>query len=826
MDRTTSETLTVRDAEPGGTPPERSLQMSEPARDKPEPAKPAKPATPADPQAGSTRSGPAPGAAGARADAADAGAAIGAAGAPAGDRADEPAGARTDEPAGDRTGDSAGDAGAGAGSTPVRPSDVGPLLSQLKARVSDLTALQQQRKTRARIPASDPAGDGAPTAPLPAGDLEKRRASVDLLYRQASEFREAARREHEEAIKLRTRLAEQENRHEEAALQLEIQRQHLETERTEIDEQREMLVADIAAFEKQLAQQSRQAAATRRVVRLSRLGVQLRALAIALAAGGVASAAWLVLHAADEVQSVGRVRVQGPRDVAAYAAQLASVTEIAGEGAANRWQAAVLEGRVVVRPVDGDALEVALRGAGAVENESLLSGAIAACGEAIARSAADREADPAWRAWQARLAALDHQLQSVGAALAGLADNPAAGVDDADFQQARQRFEELREQGRAFSDEISAERAALLALQSQDSPRGVVTTEDFAQALVDDAVYAQDAQELEVHGNAYQAELLLAKVLVLEPLEQLRKTARGLRVAVGKQLELNPPLAVREGLERAAGEVDDLNKLLNQFAEAWQVRRHAIELLKPVESISELFEHQVAAFESISRVIKELERVSGVLATTVKKLGEGPDAGTRQSVIASLLRGEISRLTEAGEALAEAVQHVDTARNFKLDAADRQIRSLRMRMHDRQQRVQQQVQEAADRRAREQHAEKVRAHQARIAALDEQRDATIRAVVEQIEKLHELQQAASAATALAAKRELLEAERQRLAEQRARLADQEPRAATDRLELVALDHTPVAAQRRWRTAAGVGGCVLLAAWLMGAMLLSRGVAAK
>jgi hypothetical protein len=685
-----------------------------------------------------------------------------------------------------------------------------PVFRELEARVTDLT--------------TPPAGRDASAPDTPEErELQRRQAFIERLYRQASESRERALREQKRAAALSEQLAQRDSALEQAKLDLEIQSQQLDSDRQQITEQRELLSTDIEGFEQQLERLAQREAASRRVRRVGRFAIQLRAISIALIGGLAGGASWMVLHVGDDVTSFGRIHLSGrPERFESHLAGLMSLAPVAADDAVvERWRRAVASGRVTIQSeaATGDAI-LAVRGAGAVENEALISAAVDAYGQAV-RVVSGAQSDPRWQVWSAaseslaqRLGALRESLEMVERAQAGIPET-------ADWLDARTQFEALQQSAREVGEALATARGTLLALEAQDAPRGVVTTDDFAAALSNDPIYQQDSLEFDEHAKAYQSQLLLAQILIADPLSELQKTLIGLAATIAEQIELNPPLAARTLLEEMDSEVGDLQRLLQQFAGSLDSRRTALERLDPAGAVVAMFTLQSEAMDSAQRVSDEIGRVAALLRETVREMAAAPSAGTRETVISSVLRGEISRVDDDHRRLVEQIGKLDTQKNFELDAADRQVRSLRTRQRDRQERVRATLQEQVDAAAAGTHQNALSAARARVSELDEEREFTLRAIVDQLEVLREREATSRLITALDAQRDVLTGQISVLERQMADHSKQEPRPKVDRVELVGLSHEATEAKQHWRSAGVVGSVIFASCWLVSTLMLSR-----
>lgn len=563
--------------------------------------------------------------------------------------------------------------------------------------------------------------------------LMRRQAEVEKLCQQATQAREAAQRRQRELDALAERLRAREVELRDQTLQTELEREQLERQRAALAAEREQLDRLREQLERQPAAREQPTAREPRCWR--------RGLVLCGALGLIAAVGWLYVerpayrgYAELCISGAGELRGQG---LALHAGRLLGdelVDYWQGPPPAAAWLSARAEGRLSVEPrPDQRTLLLRVDTRDATLARTLLPAAVRAYGAWLAVEGADGAASrpAAENRWAEALNELRQRAAEIRARLAA-APGPttrAAVEDRVDATLARL--------GRV-GEELRARRSELVALQSQELPRGAVDPESFAQALADDAVYQEDLKELHAELRAYRTELAVALVLPVDPLRELRAAAQALAGVLVEQRDLQPPAEVRAVLESSLEELEDFNYFLAEFARTWEQQRETIERLKEVERIEELFHHQQQAVAAAERAVAESRRVISTLERRVEALTGRESAGTRALVVAAVLRGDLSTLAERVAALAEAAKATDPAANFRLDAHRRQLQALRTRLAERQAALRRTLQAAADRQAQSEHRQRERRLREQVSGLEQQRQELFDTLLAEFRRLRQL----------------------------------------------------------------------------------------
>lgn len=655
-------------------------------------------------------------------------------------------------------------------------------------------------------------------------EIEKRRASVDKLYQQATETRERAQSQQQEAAALLERAEAREAELRRESLQTEIDRERVQRDcATLVTEQEELarLQAEVERRadrypEAELPEEP--APAISAAPGIPRATLWRRGLALGGVAGLAAALVWFVVEQ-PRYRGLAEIRI---------ASQRGSSEQIAGEHAdwlmsdavadywqgpppVETWRAVGTAQRVWARPLPAsNSVRLALETADAGLAETLLPAAARAYCAYVEDLPLERFRCPRMIEWNERKAALSDELSRRRdrrrELQARLAEVPAS----LERKKVQEAFDKALDEFKQVVARLREQRAELLALQSQELPRGEVPAEAYQQGLAEDPLYQEDLKEFRSQASRYQTELVVSMVLLIDPLRELRESVQGLAATMVEQRDLRPPPDVRTLLEQCLAQVSDFDDQLAQFSQAWTRHREAIERLEASEQVVELLKLQQQVVDAVRELTEEARRVLGEVETGVEKLGAAGKAGTRALVVASALHGYLSRSTARVDALAQIAGMTDPSVNFRLDAHDRQVRALRARLGDRRQRVREMLQAEADRTAGAKHAEQERQLRERLGEAEQQRQTLMDAFVTNLERLRALDEQHQELRELSVE---LEAEEAAVTRLEARLAEQEterPESLRDRVELARADHEQIAGADRLRNA-GVAGAVTFAA---------------
>lgn len=424
--------------------------------------------------------------------------------------------------------------------------------------------------------------------------------------------------------------------------------------------------------------------------------------------------------------------------------------------------------------------------------------------------------------WSERRAALNEELARRRARRheleASLAETPAASERTA----AQAAFDETLDGFERVVEHLRGLRQELVALRSQAPPRGEVSAETYQRGLLEDAVYQQDLKEFTAEARQYRTELAVALTLLADPLEQLRDAVRDFKATMIEQRDLRPPPDVRTLLEQCLAEVGDLEHVVAELAAGWDGRRETVGRLRASEQVVELVGQQAQALEDATGLVADARRVVRGVRTRIVELNAEGDVGTRAIVVVNLLQRGLTGVTERIDLVAEAASQIDPATNFRLDAHDRQLRGLRSRLRDRQERIRQVLQAEADRVARAGRDEQERRLLASIDASDDRRQTLMDALVANLHRIRELDQHHQELREISAELRAEQGAIARLAERLEQLEAERPELRRDVVTLVDSRCEQIAGRHRIRNGALVGVATCAAVGLLCVLMFVRG----
>ncbi|HUU94902.1 MAG TPA: hypothetical protein VM487_04115 [Phycisphaerae bacterium] len=596
-------------------------------------------------------------------------------------------------------------------------------------------------------------------------DLNALQESIDPLRRQALEAEEEARRQRaeaeqearrqrDEATAIREQLEARDAESRQTALRLEVERQELEREQALLTRTRD----ELAQSREQAEQESeRVRAKIRERVRQLKLAEQsllaaparwwLRSGILATLVAAPTFVGWLAWDT-PRYRSSATLLIDSQRGPAtAVAAE--HVARILSPGRmestlrdpelAESWAAALADRRISVTPAeDRPALELAV-----TTPDSVVAGHLArAAAEGYRDQVNSAPAEPRPASFVAdlieRRASVEGELADWHAhrpasadALKDLADQPQRDNCQAQVQQLQADYVQV-------TQSLEAERQARESLLAQDTPRGNVAADAYEHALAADAVYQEDLKELEAEARKYLTELAIAMVLLVDPLAELRKAARSLATTLTEQKELKPPPTVLAVLEACGTQAETFDEESAEFTQAWERRRQALERWEMEDGVVGLVRQQEAAADVARRFLERARALVGQLGTHVEGLAGEGSSGTREIVVAAVLRADLGRLSQRLATLTEATAATDVTVNFRLNAHDRQLRGIRTRLQTRREAICRQMDEQADRQASSRHTERLAELANTVGELEQQREDLLLGLVGKLEELRSL----------------------------------------------------------------------------------------
>jgi hypothetical protein len=443
---------------------------------------------------------------------------------------------------------------------------------------------------------------------------------------------------------------------------------------------------------------------------------RLRAAVLAGAAGLAAGLAWFVSHP-PTYRASARIEIvsENPAlaDVAAaHRAQLLDphlLDALPGEtGLAPAWLAASEDGRVTARAADGEPVLWLRATAGDPGSaRRLVVAACTAYTQRLQTEHRDPGLPPRYRELVLQRERLETTLQSLrqrrATNKAALATMPALPERSAVSAAADQLEAALMEVTTAL-DQQRAELAAVVALEL---PRGTVDPAQVEQTLAQDTIYREDQQEFRAAALQYRTELAVALLQLDEPGKAIQKALAQLAASLEEQHALEPPPDVAAVLDDSRASVSAAQAGFAAFVTQWVAGQETVQKAGPGDEVAALVAQQGTLADVARRAAADIVALVDQVGARIEELSGGGDGSTRRVVVAAVLRADHDALKAAAELFSTAAGKTALADNFKLDAQDRKLRGLRMRLNSRREAVHQQLQLEADRAAREQHAAEV-----------------------------------------------------------------------------------------------------------------------
>lgn len=677
--------------------------------------------------------------------------------------------------------------------------------------------------------------------------LTRRQVDLDESAGRAAEAEShvAALRRDAQSLREQAEVRDRETR--QAALTLAVDRQQLDNARAALDAERSTLDADRAALtrrsqelasaestqQQRLAQARAKLAAQhdRPVPSADARSVRpprrvLRSTLVATFAAALAAGGWFVTHPTQHLAHVDlRITSASPTAAADHRAALLDPALLdesrypAALGAA--WRALCQRGRVIatVTPAaDGPAvLHLTVAGASLADVRAWATQAAAAYAERVNAITADayvpqplREVDD----WRAQLTSerqdVHTQRDVLHARLAALPDSTARDTCLAEIE----RLEGVLAETTAG---LQQERSSLATLLAIDPPVPVIDPAAVRAALAADTIYQEDRSEFQAVALQYRTELAISMLLLVDPARTLADALAKYRAAIAEQRELAPPEAIAAVLESCDDTLSVAAAQVESFRTQWQRDLETVQNLRVSDDVRTLVERQNAAADAARRLGDHSVQLVDALGRAIEALAGTGEGSTRQVVVAAVLRGEHVTLQTAVEALLEHTGKTAVPENFELDAHDRKLRGLTMRMEQRAAAMTRDLQLESDESARQSHTADIAAARQRVAALERAREQQMAELSAQLRQRSQLD-------ALVREREDVTAQLARLTEHDAWLAErirtldatldqarrhaQPDRVSVSPARLESRDHD------RLRQTALAAGTTFLAAWLL------------
>lgn len=574
------------------------------------------------------------------------------------------------------------------------------------------------------------------------------------------------------------------------------------------------------------------AASPRRAARFPFLRTSL----LSLLTAGAAAAAWFVIdrpaYRHDVMLQIRSVRNDVPRLTAEHAAMVLQPggieRRLSESRLAEAWRAAREAGLIAVAP-NPNRPEVRVTLTQPTDNATATHELLLAAAEAYARDPYTRPAAVPARLYdiftadQARVQRhFDECVSALRDVEARLRSLPAQD----EWTKQVEALAELRSRVQSTDERARTLRQTLAQLRGQERPAGVVSDEALAAELAGDAMYQDDMRELRLAARQFQTELSVVLLMLSEPLEGLRGTVKSLRSVLEEQRELQPPANVATILEDCAARVNELDRAVVGLAHEVAGWREKAEKFPADGDASELVAIQSTLADEARKVVDLARGVVRDAQGRVDSLTGAGQGGTREIVVAAVLKGDLARLQESVAAVAQAAVNCELSTNFKLETQDRQLRGLSARTRERREALRNEAQRKADSDAAGAHEQRIAETEEALTRAEQERVSALAAALESLGELPRVAGAMMERASLEAGAEEIRSEKERLEAElalaRARIQAPAPEDAgvPDTVTVAPEPSIQTAGVQVEQKASIAGGAAFVAVWLLAAVLTS------
>lgn len=423
---------------------------------------------------------------------------------------------------------------------------------------------------------------------------------------------------------------------------------------------------------------------------------------------------------------------------------------------------------------------------------------------------------------------LTNEIARVEAQREAIAESTTRDIA-AELAQARTDVQQLREEQESTLDRVRSTRSRLTALLSDEFPRGVVSESELQAALDADEMYLEDQREYDAVIAQHRRELGTALATPTESIDTFDQKLRDFQRIMREQVELKPPELVAKALEDSLAEIEETSTQLDAFRSEWRefnTRLGRVNGPREAAQALDIFDEADKAAVKMKQNAENLVRGIRARLDELRAIGGG---STREVVVMAVVHGEFNNLFSALADFVTALQSVDLAQNFKLDALDRQMRTIKTRLETRPETLKRQMQITADEDAQEAHAREIAQVRAEVQNLESKREELAARVFDALELLRTLTEESDGTQQIRAKNETLTLLADQYRDELIKLKELPalPRSRSevaipqDRLVKGGVEQVQLAGADRLRNAGIAGGATALASLLMCLMMVIR-----
>ncbi|MCG3127659.1 MAG: hypothetical protein CHACPFDD_02526 [Phycisphaerae bacterium] len=274
----------------------------------------------------------------------------------------------------------------------------------------------------------------------------------------------------------------------------------------------------------------------------------------------------------------------------------------------------------------------------------------------------------------------------------------------------------------AVSADLDAQRRALAELETNAPQHADVPAEAIDAALAAEPGFAVDREEFRAEAQHYRSELAVAVAPLAAQFQSLQQAVAAAARTIDEQRASLPPEPIASVLEDCAELAAEWQRSAARRATDCDPVAPEIERTDISGDIVALVQLQARGAELSDEQARANAGALEQLDALIARLNSGTGGATRELVVAAALRNLAAGLARVQNEFASAAASVGLAGNFRLDALDRRIRGLRVRLSDRRELVRIRLQEAADQQLVQQRAARLAQTRETLATLDSRRE--------------------------------------------------------------------------------------------------------